>query len=113
MALGLKRDGTGGIVEEDLSKALGISPEGIRELERELSQLLRNDQTDERKRRYVIANILVTHLTHEERMCALHMFYAAPVAPCTGEKLCRLQKRVQRKLRQLPEQELESLWHLL
>jgi hypothetical protein len=111
MALdGLKMDGAGGIVQDDeIANSFGMSLCDMQELERDILKITLDDVAQ--SHRLEIAKILVAHLTHEERMCALHTFYQADVAPCSGEVLCQLQKRVLKKLQLVPE--LKSLWHLL
>jgi hypothetical protein len=109
---GLKSDGAGGVVQDDnLALSLGMSARDMTELERDIAEIAGHGEDWERHSK--IANILVVHLNHEERMCALDMYYDANTAPCSGKRLCRLQKRVQKKLWALPEKDLQLLWHLL
>jgi hypothetical protein len=113
MALdGLKIDGAGGVVTESgLASSLGLSERAIADLENEIPNILLLDGDESSSLRFQLAHIIVTHLTHEERMCALHAIYQADVAPCSGDKLCRLEKKVMKKLQAVPE--LKRLWHLL
>jgi len=113
MALdGLKIDGAGGVVSESgLASSLGMTAGHLKTLEHEIRNILLLDDDESAQAQATIANILVTQLTHEERMCALHLLYQADVAPYSGEKLCRLQKKVLKKLKAVPE--LKSMWHLL
>ena len=110
---GLTFDGAGGVVDDCPAASLGVSESTMRAWESEIAVVLDDDTTDSRELRFKIANIFVTHLNHDERMCALHTFYGAKVATCSGEKLCRMKRRVLRKLKALPEAELKALWHLL
>lgn len=97
---GLSSDGNGGIVAVHLAEELGMSDDALLVLEAQVETLRFEGLLDTvRAQDYEIAQILAQHLTHEERMCALHLIFGAETAPCSGKALCKLKERVHAKLR--------------